>query len=67
MPRMGRMLVGKFEGDYKNIKLLYNSVERYIADKHLKKVAMPYEKYLTDPHTPQDSLRMKVEVYFPIF
>lgn len=66
MPKEGRMLVGHFDGDYKNIKLLYNALEKFITDKHLKTIAMPYEKYLTDPYSSEDSLHMKIEVYFPI-
>jgi effector-binding domain-containing protein len=67
MPRVGRMLVGKYEGDYKNIRQLYHSMEKYLGDKHLKKAALPYEKYFTDPHSATDSLHMKIELYYPIF
>ena len=67
MPASGRMLVGKFEGAYQNINQLYNAMDRYIADKSLRKVALSYEKYLTDPQSSLDSLHMKIEVYFPIY
>jgi len=67
MPPIGRMLVGEYDGDYHNIQLLYRSIERYMSDKHLRKVALPYEKYLSDPQSPTDSLHMRMEIYYPIY
>jgi effector-binding domain-containing protein len=66
MPSHGRMLVGHYEGPYSGLGRLYVAMERYLRDKRLLKVAMVYEKYLTDPKTAEDSLHMRIEIYFPI-
>ncbi len=66
MPSHGRMLVGHYEGPYSGLGRLYAAMERYSRDKRLLKVAMVYEKYLTDPKTAEDSLHMRIEIYFPI-
>jgi effector-binding domain-containing protein len=66
MPSHGRMLVGHYEGPYSGLGKLYAAMERYSRDKRLLKVAMVYEKYLTDPKSAEDSLHMRIEIYFPI-
>ena len=66
MPR-GRMLVGDYQGPYNNISQLYKAMDRYLVDKELKRVAMIYEKYFTDPHSKEDSAQMKIKIYYPIY
>ena len=66
MPPRGRALVGYYEGDYTGLKKLYAAVNKYYVDKHLQSIAAPYEKYLTNPQSTQDSLHMKIEIYYPV-
>jgi len=67
MPRGGKMLIGQYEGPYSGLTKLYTAMEKYITDKQLHKVALQYEKYLTDPLSADDSLHMKIEIYYPIY
>ena len=67
MPRGGRMLVGKYEGPYTSLHNLYSAMEQFRIDRALQGIAVKYEKYLTDPVTHEDSLHMKIEIYYPIF
>jgi effector-binding domain-containing protein len=67
MPAQGRMLVGEYAGPYNKITSLYNAMNQYMEDKGLQKVAMIYEKYLSEPHTGEDSMNMKVRIYYPIY
>lgn len=66
MPSHGRMLVGYYEGDYAGLKNLYRAMDKYVFDKHLHVIASPYEKYLSNPESSNDSLHMKIELYYPI-
>ena len=66
MPR-GRMLVGDYQGPYDKISQLYIAMNQYLVDKELKRVAMIYEKYFTDPHSKEDSAHMKIKIYYPIY
>ena len=66
MPSHGKMLMGEYEGSYAGIKKLYAAMNQYFSDKHLQLVAAPYEKYLTNPQSSQDSLHMKIKIYYPI-
>ncbi|HVZ55769.1 MAG TPA: hypothetical protein VG870_03840 [Chitinophagaceae bacterium] len=67
MPPHGKMLVGTYEGPYSGIPGLYEAMHQFIIDRALQQVAVNYEKYLTDPVTHQDSLHMRIELYYPIF
>jgi len=66
IPPRGKALVGYYEGDYARIKKIHIAMNQYLADKHLQPIAAPYEKYLTNPQSAQDSLHMKIEIYYPI-
>src|SRR5579862_45731 len=66
MPPSGRILTGYYEGAYAGISKLYDAMNRYIQDKRLKTIALPYERYLTDPISASDSLHMKIELCFPV-
>jgi hypothetical protein len=45
LPAGGRLLVGKYKGHYSSMRALYKVMDRYMAEKGLKKVAAPLEKY----------------------
>ena len=67
MPSHGKMLVGHYEGDYAGLKKLYHAMDKYLIDKHLHTIASPYEKYLTNPKSSDDSLHMKIDSGIPFF
>lgn len=63
MPAKGRMLIGAYEGPYKDISKLYGAMRKYTFDKKLIVIGAPYEKFLSSP---RDSLNMKIELHFPV-
>ncbi len=65
MPK-GRMLVGEYEGPYYNRKDLYNAMEKYVSDKKMQHMAVPYERYLNDSIPATDSTIVKLKIYFPV-
>jgi effector-binding domain-containing protein len=67
MPREGRMIFARYEGDYPGLQKLYKSMDRFMADKNLKPSAAGYERFLNNPKNAQDSLHMKIELCYPIF
>ena len=63
----GRMLVGYYEGRFMDRKDIYAALERYIADRHLMKVAVPFEKYVNNELPASDSAIVKFELYYPVY
>ena len=64
MPR-AHIVVGDYEGDYNNIYRIHQAVIAYMKDHNIMPVAIVYEKMLSDPHTAEDSLHVRVKVYHP--
>lgn len=67
MPQQGRVLVGTYNGAYAHLDQLRKAMEKYIADKELRKAGPDYEKYLSNPVSPRDSLDMNIEICYPIY
>ena len=67
MPTLGKAAIAHFLGDYKDIKKLYTALNQYMFDNHLQQIAAPYERYMTNPQTSQDSLKMVIDLYCPLF
>ena len=63
----GRMLVSYYEGRFGDRKKIYTALERYIADQHLMKVAIPFEKYTGNLLPTSDSAIVKFELYYPVY
>jgi effector-binding domain-containing protein len=63
MPPKGKILIGKYQGPYRDIPRLYGAMRKYIFDKKLKPVGAPYEKFLSSP---RDSLNMIIELHMPV-
>jgi effector-binding domain-containing protein len=63
MPAKGKILVGKYQGPYKDLSTLYRAMRKYIFDKQFVVAGAPYEKFLSSP---RDSLNMKIELHFPV-
>jgi effector-binding domain-containing protein len=63
MPPKGKILVGKYQGPYKDLPRLYGAMRKYISENNLKVVGAPYEKFLSSP---RDSLHMIIELHFPV-
>lgn len=66
MPPQGKMLVGRYQGPYKDLPRLYSAMRKYIFDKKLIVVGAVYEKYLSKGTSSGDSLNMKIELHFPV-
>jgi hypothetical protein len=65
LPAQGRLLSGRTIGGPARLKALFASMEKYMKDKGLKRVADPLEKY---EHLPvPDSTGLDVEVQIPIY
>lgn len=64
MPK-AHIVTGDYEGNYRNIFQIHEAINAYMKDHNIGMVAVVYEKMLTDPHTAQDSMHVKVKVYHP--
>lgn len=66
MPKTGKTLIGLYEGPYSGLGKLYDAMDRFAKSRNLNRVPSQYEKYLTDPSSPGDSLHMKIEIHYAI-
>jgi effector-binding domain-containing protein len=66
MPPKGKNIVGRFQGSYKDMPLLYRAMRKYMFDKKLIVVGAGFEKYLSRPASPADSLNMTIELHYPV-
>ena len=66
MPSGGKMLIGFYEGPYFSLPNLYHAMEKYIIDKNLRKISSEYEKYVNSPAPANDSMRITLELHYPI-
>jgi effector-binding domain-containing protein len=66
MPKMGRMVKGTYEGPYSGLKRLYHAMEKFMSDKGLQKISLPYEKYVSGPPSLTDSGNIRINLCFPI-
>jgi effector-binding domain-containing protein len=67
MPKNGRMLVGRFKGKFSNRSALYQSMERYVADKNLSRLVSSYEKYTNGILPESNHSEIEIELYIPIY
>ena len=66
MPINGRMLVGYYEGKYKDRIKLKTAMQQYILDKNITNIVNTYEKLLNGKLPKNDETLVKMEIYFPI-
>ncbi len=66
MPQKGKMLVGSYQGPYKDLSRLYGAMRKYVFDKKLIVIGAPYEKFLSKSSSSADSLNMRIELNFPV-
>lgn len=66
IPKQGRSLVAYYQGPYVGVQNMYAPLERYVADKNLRKVGTPFEKYFGNPISTADSAHMRIELYYPV-
>ena len=65
MPTAGKMLIGHYHGPYSGLNGLYRAMDKFVSDKRLQRIAIPYEKY--ESGSPfADSLHMTIKLYFPV-
>ncbi len=66
MPK-AHIVVGEYEGDYKNIGAIHKAIEAFMQDHRISAVAIEYEKMLSYPRTAKDSMHVRVKVYHPSY
>lgn len=64
MPK-AHIVVGEYEGAYKNIFRIHQAMINYMKDHNIMPVAVAYEKMLREPRTAQDSEHVRMKVYYP--
>lgn len=61
-----RILMTRFRGPYYKIGEAYTSLENYVEDHKFQKIALPFERYLSDSFPKSDSMQVEIDIYYPI-
>jgi hypothetical protein len=67
LPAQGRLLVGRYEGPDSVMPRLYLAMDKYVLDKELKKVAVPFEKRHVKFFGTEEPGRSVYELVYPIY
>jgi hypothetical protein len=67
LPAQGRLLVGSYEGPDSVMPRLYQAMDKYVLDKELKKVAVPFEKKHRKFFESDEPGRSVYELVYPIY
>lgn len=67
MPKNGNMLIGYFKGEYRNRGQLYNAMDKYISRNGLTRVVNTFEKFLNNKLPTNDSSKVNLALYYPIY
>jgi len=67
MPKSGNMLSAKFKGNYGESKKVYDALLKYVFDNSLSSVFTPFERYVDNKVPKNDSSKVDIEVFYPIY
>jgi hypothetical protein len=65
LPSTLGLLVGQYDGPFRDRTGLYRAMEKFITDHQLAKRGLPYERYRS-PLPAADSSRVKFELLYPV-
>ena len=66
MPKNGNMLVAHYHGEYGKSSEVYTALERYVTDYNLSRVYVPFERYLGNMPTSNQSI-VDMDVFCPVY
>ncbi len=67
LPANGRLVEGNYSGKISDRQLIYNAINNFMLDKHLKQVAQPLEQYNVADTMLQPGSNINIKIYYPVF
>ena len=67
LPAGGKLLTARYEGSYEYRKNVYQAMETFMKDQHLRPVAQPYESYLATDTLPLQGQNITIDIYYPVY
>jgi effector-binding domain-containing protein len=67
LPGNGRLVEGNYSGKISEKQVIYNAINNFILDNHLKQVAQPLEQYNVADTIPQPDYNINIKIYYPVF
>lgn len=67
LPVNGKLVAGRYSGQYAGKHLLYEAMTSYMLDKHLKRVAQPLEQYRDTDTAFTAGSTVSMQVFFPVY
>ena len=61
-----QVVVADYFGPYDQTYQVYNALDKYIAQSHLKQSGGPWEIYITDPLQEPDTAKWQTQILFPV-
>ncbi len=62
----GNVIFVKYIGPYKNSTIAWKNLDKYMKNNNLEMRSDPFEEYITDPSTENDSTKWITNIYFPV-
>jgi effector-binding domain-containing protein len=67
LPHNGRLVEGIYSGKVSDKRSIYNAINNFMLDQHLKQVAQPLEQYNVADTILQPNSNVNVKIYYPVF
>jgi len=67
LPGNGRLVEGNYSGKLSEKRLIYNAINSFMLDQHLKQVAQPFEQYNVADTILQSGSNINIKIYYPVF
>lgn len=67
LPGNGRLVEGIYSGKVSDKRSIYNAINNFMLDQHLKQVARPLEQYNAADTILQPNSNVNIKIYYPVF
>jgi hypothetical protein len=67
LPGNGRLVEGNYSGKLSEKRLIYNAINSFMLDQHLKQVAQPFEQYNVADTILRADNNINIKIYYPVF
>jgi effector-binding domain-containing protein len=67
MPFDKNLLEATYQGPYGEVSKVFEALKKYLSDRNLSSIAIPYQKFISDGYDFTDDQVVQMKIYYPIF
>lgn len=67
MPFEKNLLEATYQGPYGEVDKAFDALKKYLSDRNLSSIAIPYQKFISDGYDFSDEQIVQMKIYSPIF